>query len=129
MTLPIIDERNGEPVSPLIRPMLEVVYERLLSNAPNGEVSAALRSVLSFLSSPEGRTNANCWAVDLFFLVGQDWTCDWDHLDEELQDMIADMAGALHDSVDAPNIAENFESTPEQLVRRLDAYDAKSTSV
>lgn len=39
--------------------------------------------------------------------------------DPVLADVLRDMAGALHDTVTAPAIASNFESTPEQLLARL----------
>ena len=40
------------------------------------------------------------------------------NLPNPFHDIFADIAGALHDTVSAPEIAENFESTPEQLLKR-----------
>jgi hypothetical protein len=126
MTPTIISKRDGELVSPAITPLLEGVYEEIKKQSPSQQVASALHLLLSFLSSPVGRTNANCWAVDLFFMVSDGWECEWDHLDEELQDIIGDIAGALHDTVQAPEIARDFDSTPEQLLQRLERYQAKA---
>jgi len=86
-------------------------------------VKGALDALLTFLASPEGRTTANCEAVDRFFSVSEEygWDGAWDHLPDQVQDVLADMAGALHDTISTPNVAENFESTPEQLLARLRA--------
>ncbi len=47
------------------------------------------------------------------------WDVDWSHLPESVQDILGDLGGALHDTVKYPKIAENFESTPEQLLDRV----------
>jgi hypothetical protein len=39
-------------------------------------------------------------------------------LPEPFVDILADMGSALHDTVSAPLIAANFQSTPEQLLER-----------
>ncbi|MBM4020515.1 MAG: hypothetical protein FJ288_19720 [Planctomycetes bacterium] len=81
---------------------------------------ASLEGLLRFLSSPEGRTDANCRAVDIFFCLPEEhgWSGAWDHLPPEFQDLLGDFGGALHDTVTAPEIAQNFDSTPEQLLDR-----------
>jgi hypothetical protein len=84
---------------------------------------AATAEVLQHLCSPAGRTDANCRTVD-FVLMQDDEV--WEALealegvDDELHDVLADMAGALHDTVSAPEIAANFDSTPELLLGRLE---------
>ena len=40
------------------------------------------------------------------------------NLPDPFHDIFADMSGALHDTISAPEIAENFDSTPEQLLKR-----------
>ena len=69
------------------------------------------------MSSPAGRTDHNCRAVDRFLCLGD---LSWPELPGPLGDVLADMAGALHDTVSSPAVALNFESTPEQLLQRLD---------
>lgn len=82
---------------------------------------AATVHLLEFLASPRGRTDANCKTVD-YFLTDNDHLWDaldgLESIDANLHSVIADMAGALHDTISAPGIAENFDSTPEQLLAR-----------
>lgn len=117
--------RDGEAVSDRLRPLLEAVYRQVLAKPLNTlELKKSLEDLLLFLVG-EGRTNANCWAVDLFFCLDRGWEADWaqPELPEEYRDVLARMSEGLHDTVKAPAIAENFSCLPEQLlesVRRLD---------
>jgi hypothetical protein len=79
-------------------------------------VKASLIALLEYLRSPAGRTDANCCAVDGFFYLDDDLALE--RLPDSLQDVFAHM-DALHDTITAPQIAENFSSTPEQLLERL----------
>jgi hypothetical protein len=79
-------------------------------------VKTSLINLLEYLSSPAGRTDANCCAVDSFFYLDEDLPLE--HLPDSLQDVFAHM-DALHDTTTAPQIAENFGSTPEQLLERV----------
>ena len=72
-------------------------------------------ALLEFLSSPAGRTDENCKAVDRFFFQDDEWLSD--RLPEAYHDVIAHM-DALHDTITAPDIAKNFDATPEQLLAR-----------
>ena len=47
-----------------------------------------------------------------------DYNFNWDNLDPYIQGILDDIGGQLHDTIEAPHIAENFESTPEQLLSR-----------
>ena len=87
-------------------------------------------ALLEFLAT-DGRTNANCWAVDRFFAESEGWERDWtdQELPDDFHDVLAMMGEALHDTVGAPAIAENFGCLPEQLldqVKRL-SIDTKKT--
>jgi hypothetical protein len=120
---PVISEScQGEPVSPELRPLLLAVYQALHSRPVNlKQLRATLQRLLTFLASPAGRTNANCWAADLFFCLGEGWGIEgWD-VPAAYGDILGDMAQCLHDTVQSPAIAEEFESTPEQLLARLHA--------
>jgi hypothetical protein len=117
----IAGSRDGEPVSPTLRPLLQAVYLQSLSEPLNpGEFKKSLANLLEFLIG-EGRTNANCWAADLFFAHSQGWERDWAEQDlpDNFHDVLARMGEALHDTVKAPNIAENFGCLPEQLLERV----------
>jgi hypothetical protein len=76
----------------------------------------SLIELFEYLSSENGRTDKNCCAVDSFFMHDELWAER--NLPNPFHDIFADIAGALHDTVSAPEIAENFESTPEQLLKR-----------
>ncbi len=76
----------------------------------------SLIELFEYLSSENGRTDKNCCAVDSFFTHDELWAER--NLPDPFNDIFADIAGALHDTVSAPDIAENFESTPEQLLKR-----------
>jgi hypothetical protein len=115
--------RDGEPVSSNLRPLLQRVYEQSLSQPLNRiKLQKSLEDLLQFLAA-EGRTNANCWAVDLFFANGVGWETDWteQNLPEDIHDVLAMMGEALHDTVKAPEIAKNFGCLPEQLLERVKA--------
>ncbi|MFY9690538.1 MAG: hypothetical protein WA369_15635 [Candidatus Acidiferrales bacterium] len=113
--------REGETVSPQLRPLLESVYRQFLFGLLDTEqLGASLEKLLAFLAG-EGRTNANCWAADLFFANCIGWERDWGDCDlpEGLHDVLAMMGEALHDTVKAPSVAENVGCLPEQLLERL----------
>jgi hypothetical protein len=113
--------REGEVASPRLRPLLESVYRQCLSTPLNADqLGANLEIVLEFLAG-EGRTNANCWAADLFFANCVGWERDWGDCDlpEGLHDVLAMMGEALHDTVKASSFAESFGCLPEQLLERL----------
>jgi len=116
--------REGESVSPDLQPLLRKLYLNVLSDPTDlVRLKKSLEELLEFLAS-EGRTNANCWAVDSFFCLSEGWERDWTDqgLPEDFDDVFARMGQALHDAVRTPDIARNFECLPEQLldqVRRL----------
>ena len=51
--------------------------------------------------------------------IRDDWQTDWTDLPGQFQLILDDMGGCLHDTVSAPEIAENFDSIPEQLLVRV----------
>lgn len=110
---------SGRKVSTELRPLLAAVYNQVHASLVNLPVlKDALMRLLSFLCEPENRTDANCTAVDLFFAIEDHWDKRWDGLPEEYRVLLDDIGGALHDTVSAPDIAGNFDSTPEQLLER-----------
>lgn len=100
-----------------LRPLMQSVCAAVLA-APLDvpALKASLIALLEYLSSPPGRTDANCCAVDSFFCLDDDLPLE--RLPDSLQDVFAHM-DALHDTITAPQIAENFSSTPEQLLERV----------
>ena len=119
--LAVAKARNGEPVSPRLRSLLEAVYHQSLAHPLDcWKLKKGLEDLLLFLSG-EGRSNANCWAADLFFANSEGWEGDWaeQNLPEGFHDVLAMMGEALHDTVQAPEIAKNFGCLPEQLLERV----------
>jgi hypothetical protein len=117
----VAKSRDGEPVSSELQPLLHRVYDHVLTSPANLQgLKQNLIDLLRYLST-EGRTNSNCWAVDLFFCSYEDlWEHDWSeqNLPEDFHDLLAMMGEALHDTVKSPDIAENFDCLPEQLLER-----------
>ena len=120
--------RNGEPVSPKLRPLLRSVYSNCMCMPVNlVNLKTSVEHLLEFLSG-EGRTNANCWAADLFFANCHGWERHWFDLalPEDLHDVLGRMGEALHDTVKNPSIAANFGCLPEQLLEQLRRDDIHS---
>lgn len=119
--LAVAAAHNGESVSPGLCPLLQAVYDQSLARPLDSvRLKKGLEDLLVFLSG-DGRSNANCWAVDLFFAHSQGWERDWaeQNLPESFHDVLAMMGEALHDTVHAPEIAKNFGCLPEQLLERV----------
>lgn len=82
-------------------------------------IKSALAELLVYLSSQEDRIGENCATTDTFFQLHDDYGFNWFHLPEELQLILEDIGGQLHNTVEHPDIATNFGSTPEQLLERV----------
>jgi len=80
------------------------------------QLKQSLIGLFEYLSSENGRTDENCSAVDSFFMFDDRWVER--NLPTPFHDIFADMSG-LHDTLSAPEIAENFGTTPEQLLQRI----------
>ena len=86
-------------------------------------IKTRLESLFVFLCSPEGRTDEMCKYVDNYFCLKEDWPDCIEHLPNELYDILFDTGCTLHDAVKDPDIAENFESLPEQLLKRIKEFN------
>ena len=115
-----------QQVSPGLEPVVMSVQAEL-ERAPIdlSALGSALERLLVFLSSPAGRTHANCAATDSFFM-GVNGECEYSYLPGPLAKILDDMAGTLHDAVSSPEVARSFESTPEQLLVRLQAIQLEA---
>jgi hypothetical protein len=78
---------------------------------------SSLIELLEYLSSNEGRNDQNCSDVDKFFTLNDIWLER--NLPDSFHEIFVDISGALHDTISAPDIAKNFFSTPEQLLKRV----------
>jgi hypothetical protein len=120
--------RRFEAVSSDLQPLLRQVYFEILRTPPDlAALKESLTALLEYLGS-KGRTNANCWAVDMFFSQSEGWERDWteQHLPEDFHDVLAYMGEALHDTVRSPQVAANFDCLPEQLLDRVRCLNVPS---
>jgi hypothetical protein len=125
-----VDDVYGGGVSPQLAPLLREVYAQVQREpADLPALYDALDALLRFLTSPAGRTHANCVATDSFFMNNDRWERDWGDLPEPYQDLLGLLGDALHDTIAAPEIAENFDNTPEQLLARLHEIGRNRTAV
>jgi hypothetical protein len=113
--------REGEGVSPELRPRLADVYRDIAVKPFSANaLKASFENLLTYLLGA-GRTNANCWAVDLFFCVCEGWSPDWTHYDlpEPFNQVIAMMGEALNAAVRDPELAGSLNSLPEQILEAV----------
>jgi hypothetical protein len=122
--------KNGEPVSSDLRPLLQQVYSDVLAVPTDlAALKNSLTRLLEYLSGA-GRTNANCWAADLFFCSSEGWERDWteQNLPDDFHDVLSLMGQALHDTVETPKVADNFDCLPEQLLERVRRLNASAAA-
>jgi hypothetical protein len=110
---------GNENVSSTLKPLLSPLYANLIARPCDlAGTREAIIAVLQFLVTPEGRTDSNCQAVDLFLCLGVEEQRSWEDLPEHIAWFLDDMGGNLHDTFKAPDIAARLASTPEQLLAR-----------
>jgi hypothetical protein len=85
------------------------------SHVSRPKIKQAMEAVLIWLTQND--TDANCRKVDLFVSIKMDKVLT-EKLPEDIHDILFDMGGALHDTHSSLTIAENFLSTPKQLLDR-----------
>lgn len=104
-------------VSRELEHLLREVHEKIVSEDVAG-LRASLETLLEFLSSANGRTDANCSVTYRFFTASEN---EWREFPADLRAILEDMSGTIQESIYAPVIAQTFESTPEQLLERVRA--------
>jgi len=113
--------KDGDIPSSELKPLLQRVYSDVLGQPLDlNSLKASLTVLLEFLAGP-GRTNANCWAADLFFCLSEGGERDWTEQDlpEDFHEVLSLMGEALHDTVETPKVASNFGCLPEQLLAKV----------
>jgi len=116
---------SGRNVSRELKQPLAYVYH-LIHTWPVDlhALKDALVALMAFLCETTNRTDANCRAVDMFFMMEDHWSVWWDSLPHDFRELLDDIGEMLHDTFGAPKIAENFASTPEQLKDRAERLNA-----
>lgn len=103
--------------SPELKELLRRFYETVSTDpVDESALKGSLKELLRYLTTSNGRTDANCWSVDLFAMGVLD---HYDLPDNDLYDVIRYMGEALHDTVAYPQMAHDYGCTPEQLLDRL----------
>jgi hypothetical protein len=110
-------EQADDTLQPLMRSVRDALFASPLDPST---IKQTLVALLEYLSSPAGRIDGNCRAVDCYFSLDDDLPLE--RLPDSVQEIFAHM-DTLHDTITAPDIAENFSSTPEQLLEA--ARDAR----
>jgi len=88
-------------------------------NPSKTSIASAIEDVLVWLNKSENNTDSNYKRVDYYVVKNIISNDVYDYLSEDIKEIIFDMGGALHDTHTSPEIAENFESTPQQLLKRV----------
>jgi hypothetical protein len=79
----------------------------------------AMGALLSWLNRPENNTDGNCRNVDYFVAYEIVSETGYENIPKDIRDILFDMGATLHDTHTSPQIADNFESTPSQLLDRV----------
>jgi hypothetical protein len=109
------------------RELMNAVQSNLAHNMPDlSELKKSLINLFEYLSSPNGRTYENCNAVSSIFMFDDLWVNR--NLPDHFQAIFVDVSGALHDTISAPEVAENFNSTPEQLLKRAKELNTQQSA-
>jgi len=77
----------------------------------------ALEVLLEWLTDPGNNTDENCRAIDVYVCT-EIWQLLPKNLAEDIGLLLYDVGGQLHDTHRAREVAETFDSTPEQLLAR-----------
>jgi hypothetical protein len=120
----VLQSVDGQPLDPELCALVLAVDASIRHRPTDlGQLRQAMEALFAFLSSPKGGTDANCRATDAFFLEGVFDDGYWGHLPEPFKAILWDAGGQLHDTIDAPEIAVSFESTPQQSLARTRVLD------
>lgn len=103
-----------------LRSRIRRVYDEFVREAPDlPAMKRVLVRLLEYLSSPAGRTDANCRTTDAFFcLLGVERDDLLDRLPTGFQAVLDEMGLNLQETFRNPDLAQNAEATPEILLVR-----------
>lgn len=105
----------------------ELKTAALTSGTARENLLSAMTGVLLWLNSPESNNDKNCREIDQFVALEIIVDKRFEEIPEDIKNILFDMGTTLHDTHTAPGVANNFTSTPAQLldrVQRLSAYSS-----
>lgn len=104
----------------IIDELLERLKSAVLSSRfSRRKVLSSIEALLSWLAEPENNTDSNCREVDSYVAYEILPEINTKEIPEDIRAILFDMGATLHDTHTSPEIAENFESTPTQLLERV----------
>jgi hypothetical protein len=107
--------------------LLSVLKDQCVKRPVDGVgILRALEGVLAWLVLPENNTDANCDRVDWFVTLEMRDILDLDTAGEAGR--MLDCVMGLHDTHSYPEIAENFQAKPDQLLAQTRETLAKLTA-
>ena len=80
---------------------------------------SVMKELLVWLSQPENNTDSNCKQADSFISLEIMFDKRLESLPEDIKSILFDMGATLHDTHTATDVAKNFQSTPSQLLSRV----------
>ena len=96
---------------------------RQLTTKPRGSSSIkhSCEEVLKLLCRKTSYTSENCHIIDVVVRLALEDAGEelQGEISQDLYQVLWDMGGQLHDSIQACEVAENFASTPQALLARL----------
>lgn len=105
--------------SNLIDLLSQLKLAALSPQLSENNLRSVLEKLLLWLNRPENNNDSNCKQIDYFISANIMTQKGFEEIPENIKSILFDMGATLHDSHTAPNIAENFESTPAQLLARV----------
>ena len=87
-------------------------------NFSRADIKEAMLDILVWLNDPANSADANLEKISYFVLI-EIADSEKERLPDDIRLILFDMGAQLDDTFSAPDIAKNFESTPEQLLERV----------
>ena len=108
---------NSDPVMTNLLSQLKLAA--LADEFSKDRLISAMQTLLLWLNRSENNTDNNCKKIDYFISLEIMPQERFQALPEDIQGILFDMGATLHDTHTSPAIAKNFESTPAQLLSRI----------
>jgi hypothetical protein len=100
--------------------LLDQLKDKTLSpNFSKVQVFSILEQILEWLNDPLNNTDDNCKKIDYFVAYKIVPQKEIELIPDDIREILFDLGAALSDTHTAPEVAENFESTPDQLLKRV----------
>lgn len=83
------------------------------------EVLSILLQLLLWLNESENNTDSNCKKIDFFVTHEIVIDREFNRIPEDIKNILFDIGGSLSDTYSSPEVALDFNSTPKQLLERV----------